>query len=180
MQKFTKNIKKFLQVFIMVFFIFIANVSTTKEVTKVSNDASNRVIDLSTMALKLESDIKNDLYSAKDTYTGDITGYAADCPLCSGRLACNSSYNVKDGTTTYPDLAYGNVRIVASSSNLPCGSIVRFQMNSLSMEPIIAIVLDRGVLGNDLDILMANESEATRYVGRKTLGYDVLREGWTR
>ena len=69
---------------------------------------------------------------------------------------------------------------MASSSNLPCGSIVRFQMNSLSMEPIIAIVLDRGVLGNDLDILMANESEATKYVGRKTLGYDVLREGWTR
>jgi len=44
----------------------------------------------------------------------------------------------------------------------------------------VAIVLDRGVLGNDLDLLMASEAEAVQYVGRKTLSYDVLREGWTR
>ena len=178
MQKFTKNIKTLLQVFIMVFFIFIANVSTTKEVTKVSNDASNRVIDLSTMALKLESDIKNDLYSAKDTFTGDVTGYGADCPLCSGKLSCAPSYNVRNGQTYYPDITYGNVRIVASSKNLPCGTIVRFNLNKLSSEPIVAIVLDRGVLGNDLDLLMPSENDASMYVGRNTLSYDVLRVGY--
>ena len=178
MQKFTKNIKTLLQVFIMVFFIFIANVSTTKEVTKVSNDASNRVIDLSTMALKLESDIKNDLYSAKDTFTGDVTGYGADCPLCSGKLSCAPSYNVRNGQTYYPDITYGNVRIVASSKNLPCGTIVRFNLNKLSSKPIIAIVLDRGVLGNDLDLLMPSENDASMYVGRNTLSYDVLRVGY--
>ena len=143
----------------------------------VSNNASNRIINLSTMALKLEEDLKNNLYSAKDTFTGDITGYGANCPLCSGNLAC-SKYYVKDGTTIYPDVQYGNVRIVASSSNLPCGSIVRFELNSISSEPIVAIVLDRGVLGNDLDLLMPSESDAVKYVGRKTKSYDVLRFGW--
>lgn len=179
MGKITRKIRIITQCFVLFFFIFIANVSTTKEMTKVSNDASNRVINLSTMALKLENDIKNDLYSAKDTFTGDITGYGADCALCSGNLAC-SKYYVKDGTTTYPDSVYGNVRIVASSKNLPCGSIVRFDLNKVSSEPIVAIVLDRGVLGNDLDLLMSSEAEANSTVGRNTSSYDVLRFGWTR
>jgi len=178
-KKVTRKVKILLQVLLLFFFVFLANVSTSKEMTKVSNDASNRVINLTTMALKLENDIKNDLYSAKDTFTGDITGYGANCPLCSGNLAC-SRYYVKDGTTTYPDAVYGTVRIVASSSNLPCGSIVRFQLDKLSSEPIIAIVLDRGVLGNDLDLLMPSENDASLYVGRNTSSYDVLRFGWTR
>ncbi len=166
-----------IQLVLLVLFIFLAKVSTNKEMSTVSNNASNRIINLSTMALKLEEDLKNNLYSAKDTFTGDITGYGANCPLCSGNLAC-SKYYVKDGTTIYPDVQYGNVRIVASSSNLPCGSIVRFELNSISSEPIVAIVLDRGVLGNDLDLLMASESDAVKYVGRKTKSYDVLRFGW--
>lgn len=174
-----KKLRLIVQCVFLFFFVILANVSTTKEMTKVSNDASNRVINLTTMALKLENDIKNDLYSAKDTFTGDITGYGADCALCSGNLAC-SKYYVKDGTTTYPDSIYGNVRIVASSSNLPCGSIVRFDLNKVSSEPIIAIVLDRGVLGNDLDLLMSSEAEANSSVGRNTSSYDVLRFGWTR
>lgn len=172
-----RNICLTVQLILLVLFIFLANVSTNKEMSTVSNNASNRIINLSTMALKLEEDLKNDLYSAKDTFTGDITGYGANCPLCSGNLAC-SKYYVKDGTTIYPDSEYGNVRIVASSSNLPCGSIVRFELSSISSEPIIAIVLDRGVLGNDLDLLMPSELDAVKYVGRKTKSYDVLRFGW--
>lgn len=177
MVKLKRNICLTVQLVLLILFVFVANVSTTKEMATVSNNASNRVINLSTMALKLEEDLKNDLYSAKDTYTGDITGYGANCPLCSGNLAC-SNYYVKDGTTTYPDPEYGTVRIVASSSNLPCGSIVRFELPSISSEPIVAIVLDRGVLGNDLDLLMPSESDASKYVGRKTKSYDVLRIGF--
>jgi len=180
MKQTAKNIKTILQVTIMFFVIFIANVSTNQVVSSVSSDASNRVINLTTMALKLEEDIKNDLYSAKDTFTGDITGYGADCPLCGGTLACKPSYYVKDGTIHYPDLDYGNVRIVASSKNLPCGSIVRFNLSKISSEPVIAIVLDRGVLGNDLDLLVPTNDEANYTVGRNTTSYDVLREGWTR
>lgn len=179
MIKLKRKICLSIQFVLLFLFVFIANVSTSKEVTTVASNASNRVVNLSTMALKLEEDIQNDLYSAKDTFTGDITGYGANCPLCSGNLAC-SKYYVKDGTTTYPDEEYGTVRIVASSSNLPCGSVVRFELPSVSAEPIVAIVLDRGVLGNDLDLLMPSEEAASIYVGRKTKSYDVLRFGWQR
>lgn len=165
---------------LLLFFIFIANLDTGVLVSSVQTDATNRVINLTTMALKLESDIKNDLYSAKDTFTGDITGYGADCPLCGGTLACKPSYYIKDGTTTYPDMDYGDVRIVASSKNLPCGSIVRFQLSKISNDPVIAIVLDRGVLGQDLDLLVESNDLAATLVGRNTSTYDVLRNGWTK
>lgn len=158
--------------------VIVAKSSSSLVETKFSNDATNRTIDLSTMAMKLEEDIRNDIYSAKDTYTGDLTGYEANCPLCNGTLSCRADYYVKDGTDTYPDPTYGTVRIVASSKNLPCGTIVRFQLNSLSQDPIIAIVLDRGVLGNDLDLLTPNEFFARQYVGRRSIQYDVLRQGW--
>lgn len=174
-----RKLRLVLEGLILVLVICVANISTTKEMTSVSNHASNRVINLTTMAMKLESDIKNDLYSAKDTYTGDLTGYGADCPLCGGHLGCTGQ-DVRDGTTIYNDSMYGNVRIVASSKSLACGSIVRFQLDKLSSEPIIAIVLDRGVLGQDLDLLMSSEAEASSKVGRNTLSYDVLRFGWTR
>ncbi len=163
---------------VIVAMIFVAKSSSSMIETRFSNDATNRTINLSTMAMKLEEDIRNDIYSAKDTYTGDLTGYEANCPLCSGKLSCRADYYVKDGTDTYPDPTYGTVRIVASSKNLPCGTIVRFQMNSLSQDPIIAIVLDRGVLGNDLDLLTPTEAYARQYVGRKSIRYDILRQGW--
>lgn len=178
MKKIVGSLKTVVQFVILVFVVMVANISTTRDVTSVSSLAQNRVINLTTMAMCLENDIKNDLYSAKDSFTGDVTGYGADCPLCSGKLSCVPSYNVRNGQTYYPDITYGNVRIVASSKNLPCGTIVRFNLNKLSSEPIVAIVLDRGVLGNDLDLLMPSENDASLYVGRNTLSYDVLRVGY--
>ena len=108
---------------------------------------------------------------------GYLTGYGADCPLCGGTLACLSSYNVyKNNVVTYNDRTYGNVRIVASSRNLPCGSIVR--INSNRVPGGLAIVLDRGVLGNNLDLLMTTEKEASNKVGRRNITYQILRNGW--
>ena len=172
------KVSQIIRACIIVMMLFVVKSNCSSIETKYESDATNRTINLSTMALKLEEDIKNDLYSAKDTYTGDLTGYDANCPLCGGTLACMPSYYVKDGTDTYFDPTYGKVNIVASSKNLPCGTIVRFQTNSLSSEPILAIVLDRGVLGNDLDLLTPNEAYARQYVGRKSITYDVLRQGW--
>jgi hypothetical protein len=107
-----------------------------------------------------------------------LTGYVANCPLCTGHLACLPNYYVLGGLDTYQDISYGNVRIVASSNNLSCGTIIRFNKSSISSEPILAIVLDRGVLGNDIDLLSSNTSYATGIVGRETITYDVLRNGW--
>lgn len=163
----------------LVFFIvFIAGFSTTVKLNKVKNENVNRNVDLSTMALKVNEMVENDLYSAKDTYTGQLTGYAHDCPLCGGTLACASNYNVRDRRDYYPDKEYGTVKIVASSKNLPCGTIIRFNKPSISPDPVIAIVLDRGVPGNNLDLLTPTEEYASKYIGRSTITYDVLRTGW--
>jgi hypothetical protein len=173
-----KILERIVQTIIIVLLVIFVESSNTVKENKILNDNYNKSIDLSTMALKLKEDIQNDLYSAKDTYTGDLTGYVANCPLCSGHLACLPNYNVLNGTVTYQDISYGNVRIVASSNNLSCGSIIRFNRSSISDEAIVAIVLDRGVLGNDIDLLSSDTSYATSSVGRATITYDVLRNGW--
>ena len=178
----SKNIFKKLNIvvrlFVVVLVIVIAESKAVHHESKIESVNENRTINLTTMALKLEEDIANDIYAAKDTYTGDLTGYTADCPLCSGHLGCKPSYNVLDGTETYPDPTYGNVRIVASSKNLPCGSIIRFNKGNISSDPIIAIVLDRGVLGNDIDLLTNSHEYAIRTIGRSSISYDVLRAGY--
>lgn len=145
---------------------------------KVKNSNLNLSTDLSLMALKVEENIKNDIYSVKESYYGDLTGYGADCPLCGGTLSCKSSLDVLHGNVRYDDEKYGSVRIVAASKLLPCGTIVRFEVPRVSAEPIIAIVLDRGVSGTSLDLLVESNSIAVATVGRQKVNYDVLRKGW--
>ena len=121
--------------------------------------------------------IDNPIYS----FVGELTGYAGDCPLCSGYLACPPRTNVLKEGIYYNDKTYGTVRIVASSKKYPCGTIIRFNVGKLSDEPITAIVLDRGVGGNVIDLLVENEDFARKKVGRvRNLNIDVLREGWTK
>lgn len=177
-RKFSKYISYSIKISLVLFVVFIAESSTTVKQNKVENENFNRNVDLSTMALKVGEMIENDLYAAKDTYTGQLTGYAHDCPLCGGTLACASNYNVRDRRDYYPDKDYGIVKIVASSKNLPCGTIIRFNKPSISPDPVIAIVLDRGVPGNNLDLLTSTEEYASKYIGRSTITYDVLRTGW--
>ena len=145
---------------------------------KVKNNNLNLSTDLSLMALKVEENIKNDIYSVKESYTGDLTGYGADCPLCGGKLACMPSLDVLHGNITYNDETYGTVRIAASSKNLPCGTIIRFDSKKISSDPVIAIVLDRGVLGTHIDLLTVTNQDALTSVGRSVINYDVLRKGW--
>lgn len=167
-----------LKIILLISIIFVSSQNNTNFESKVTNDNVNKIVNLSTMALKADEINYNDLYSAKDTYTGDLTGYSFDCPLCGGTLGCAYTYNIKDGTTTYPDPEYGEVRIVASSSNLPCGSVIRFNSSRVSDKPVIAIVLDRGVLGNAIDLLVESEDYAAKYIGRSSITYDVIRNGW--
>ena len=143
-----------------------------------SNSNLSLTLDLNAMAMKLESDIKNDLYSSKDTYTGYLTGYAADCPLCGGHLACMPSLDVLHGNVTYQDAIYGKLNIVASSTATPCGTVIRINEHRMGSEPIYAIVLDRGVGGNNLDLLTPSQEYALSHVGRSIVSYDILRRGY--
>ena len=44
----------------------------------------------------------------------------------------------------------------------------------------MAIVLDRGVLGTNLDLLVESEEYARMYVGGRKITYNVLRKGYER
>jgi hypothetical protein len=162
---------------LVVAILLVVGASNGSEI-KVTNSNLNLSLDLNAMAAKVEEDIQNDIYSSKDTYTGYLTGYAADCPLCGGHLACMPSLDVLHGNVNYQDSTYGNVRIVASSKNLTCGTIIKFQSNVNGGEPITAIVLDRGVTGTAIDLLTPTESYAIQNVGRSIISYDILRKGW--
>ena len=168
-------LKYTIKVGIILLVLFGINASTSKMETYSTNENINKEEE----ARKNEEALQTYLWGSLDSYTGDLTGYGANCAACTGRLACGG-VDVRDGTDTYIDDTYGEVHIVASSSNLPCGSIIRFESKKVSEEPVIAIVLDRGVLGNDIDLLTPSEDYAARYIGRSSITYDVLRLGWEK
>ena len=173
-----KNILNILKICLILIIVSFSRTSTPFVETKIENDNVNKTINLSTMALKVDEINASDKYSAKDTFTGDLTGYAHDCPLCNGTLACLPKYNIRDRRNTYPDSEYGDVYIVASSRNLPCGTIIRFFSSRISDKAVLAIVLDRGVRNNNIDFLSPTEEYAMKYIGRSSITYDVLRKGW--
>lgn len=179
MKKILKKIYRFFQ-FVLVFgLLFLAkNIAGQNEV-RVINENLNKTLNLSARAEVMEAINYDDLYSPLDSFVGDLTGYGADCALCSGFLGCTSK-DVRDGTIIHKDADYGNVRIVASSKNIPCGSIIRFESSRVSAEPIIAIVLDRGVGGTAIDLLTESEDYAGRKIGRSQIKYDLLRKGWKK
>lgn len=156
--------------------VCLTKVNTYTVNGKFTNDSMNKTLDLTAMATKYDEIHYTDAWYPLDRFTGDLTGYGADCALCSGRLGCTGQ-DVRDGTTTYNDPTYGTVNIVASSKNLKCGSIITWDNHGTKMT---AIVLDRGVLGTDIDLLSPSEDYARQHVGRHKITYDVLRFGWSR
>lgn len=173
-----KVVNYFIRMLIVIFMFIIAKSSSDIKIASVENNNVNKTVNLTTMAMKIievEDTIK---YTPVATYTGDLTGYAYNCPLCNGTLGCMPKYNIKDGTTTYKDYEYGEVKIVASSKNIACGSIIRFKSNRVGEGEQFAIVLDRGVGGYALDLLTPSEEYASKYIGRSKITYDVLRSGW--
>ncbi len=181
-----------LKIFILISAILILETKATDMVLNAQNSNLNKQVDLKSLAILdiKEEEQKNATETLSQTeeepvapmpiatYDGRMTGYVYNCPKCSGRLACDSSIDLRNGNINYYDNTYGNVRIVASSKNLECGSIVSINASSVSSEPIIAIVLDRGVSGTKLDLLMPSEHEARKNVGNTKITYDVLRRGY--
>ena len=109
---------------------------------------------------------------ALETFVSSMTAYYADCPGCSGRVACNGR-DVRSNIH-FNDATFGTVRIIAAGRQFPCGTIM--YISGIGH----AIVLDRGsaVTGNVLDILMSRDIHSARQFGRQSLQAQVLRIGW--
>lgn len=147
--------------------------------TSIENDSLAKKVDKEIIANSQKELYLDGIYNPEYSFVGELTGYVGDCPLCTGYLACPPRTNVLKEGIYYNDKTYGTVRIVASSRNYPCGTIIRFNVGKLSKEPIIAIILDRGVGGNDIDLLTDDVNYAIKNIGRvRNLEFQVLREGW--
>ena len=145
------------------------------------NNSLEKTLDVEIIQQNQKELFSKGTYNPVYSFIGELTGYAGDCPLCSGYLACPPRTNVLKKGIYYDDKTYGKIRIVASSRNYPCGTILKFNVKKLSDEPIIAIVLDRGVGGNVIDLLTESEDFARKKVGRvRNLNFEVLREGWKK
>lgn len=150
-----------------------------KSQTIILNDNLNKSVIAEVIEENHETNYQEELYTAVGEFAGDLTGYAGDCPLCSGIVACAPRTNVLESGIFFNDSQYGTVRMVATSSKYPCGSIIRFSIPKLGEEPIIAVVMDRGVGGNDVDLLVENEDFARKNVGRvRNQTFEILRLGW--
>ena len=154
MKKVFKLIKLFI---ILISIVCITKVNVEKDNGIVFNDNNNKVLDLTAMAVKIEEIRLKDLYYPLDTYVGYLTGYVADCPLCGGTLGCTGQDVLTNRVTSYNDEQYGIVDIMASSLSLQCGSIVSYELDGKKRT---AIVLDRGVVGTNLDLLVDNVDKA--------------------
>lgn len=185
MIKIFKKLIKGFKILILLATLVLATDSFKLLENKATNINLNKTLDLAAMSkivtninIEEENIVDSTNNNILNTLDGQLTGYVYNCPLCSGRLACMSSLDLSQGNIHYEDFEYGTVRIVASSKNVPCGSIVRFSTPSISEQPIIAIVLDRGVGGTTIDLLVESESYAYNAIGRRNITYDILRNGW--
>src|SRR5574344_3142433 len=132
---------------VVLFFVFLINKESFVEtsLTVALNNNLNKSVDKSVIAATQAGLYEEGTYNPLYSFSGELTGYVGDCPLCSGYLACPPRTNVLEKGIFYDDKVYGKIRIVASSKKYSCGTILKFNVNKLSSEPIIAIVLDRGV-----------------------------------
>lgn len=139
--------------------------TTTEETTTITTTTTKKTTKKVVKKKQVSGQVSN-------SFKGFVTHYGPDCRGCSGITA--SGYNVRN-TIYYNDKEYGQVRIVATSRKLPLYSIIR--INDYKDGNFVAIVLDRGVSGNTIDILVESEKKANKLGIQKNVSVDILRKG---
>lgn len=113
-------------------------------------------------------------------FIGQMTAYGPDCVGCTGKVACPPRQDVRNNNVYYQDVTYGSVRILAADKRIPCGSIIKIQNLTFSVEPVYGIVLDRGgaITGNIIDYLVASERDSSTVGRQKNIQFEIIRWGW--
>ena len=112
-------------------------------------------------------------------FSGIMTGYGPDCVGCGGKTGCPPRQDVRNGNIYFEDQEYGKIRIVATDSRIPCGSIIKIRNSNVAKE-ITAIALDRGgaIKENKMDLLVVSESYSSEKIGKQKVEYEIVRWGW--
>lgn len=111
------------------------------------------------------------------SFYGKLTHYGPDCKGCGGHLGCNGQ-DARNGNIYYDDKEYGTIRIVAASKTLPCGSIIRINVDAYDPNGMYAIVLDRGVGDGVIDLLKTSEKAKAPSRTVNSVRFDILRYGY--
>lgn len=167
-----------------------------KKPTKVItyNTSYNTKIDMEELQqIYLESEKKllkttfySDFYEAVEnakkgptSFIGKLTHYGPDCKGCGGTTACKG-INVRNGNIYYNDKEYGKVRIVAADRKLPCGSIIKINIDKYDPNGMYAIVLDRGgiIKGAKIDLLKTSERAKSPVRTVNKASFDIVRIGY--
>ncbi len=182
MQEFRKkDFFGFIKFILIVFVVVIFNKETRETVNfnVTTNENNNKYTEVAVIENIQKEIEETESYTPISTFFGELTGYSGNCKKCSGILACKPRTNVLEDGIYFEDDDYGSVRIVASSKKYPCGTIISFEKSSISEEPIVAVVMDRGVSGDVIDLLVESNDYARKKVGRvRNIEFQVLRYGW--
>lgn len=171
----------YFRAFSSVLFVFLLCTSALgrNSITITTNENINKALSYEIIEDQQQLSYNESLYTPVSSFSGELTGYSGDCPLCTGVVACKPRINVLEKGIMFNDSQYGEVRMVASSRKYPCGTILEFKSSKISDKPVIAVVMDRGVGGNNIDLLVNNQTEARQIVGRvRNLNFNILRVGW--
>lgn len=147
----------------------------TKELVNSFQELNKRTIK-PVMYNNFEDAVYNSQYYPT-SFVGKLVHYGPDCPECGGHLGCNGQ-DARNGNIYYNDAEYGKVRIVAMSSTIPCGSMIKINVDAYDPDGMYAIVLDRGVSGAMVDLL--KESSKSKSPVRTVSGvtFDIVRYGY--
>lgn len=194
-KKFLKNLSLFSYVLSMIFLfagifgilnIHDNNISKVKYVnnnltkTVSTKDLMNSFQNISKEELSpvMYNSFEDAVYNSKyypTSFVGKLVHYGPDCPLCGGHLGCNGQ-DARNGNIYYNDPEYGKIRIVAMSSILPCGSIIRINVDAY--DNMYAIVMDRGVSGNMVDLLKESATAKSPVRTVNDVVFDIVRYGY--
>ena len=114
------------------------------------------------------------------SFPGMMTSYGPDCAGCGGHSACPPRQDLTNGNIYFNDSLYGKVRILATDSSIPCGTIIKVTNPNVSAEPFYAIALDRGgaIVGGKMDLLYETEVAAMSAGTQYNVTYEINRWGW--
>lgn len=148
---------------------------STKELVTTFQQLNKRALE-PVMYSNFETAVLNSKYYPT-SFVGKLVHYGPDCPECSGRLGCNGQ-DARNGNIYYNDSEYGKVRIVAMSSTIPCGSMIKINVNAYDKDGMYAIVMDRGVSGPMVDLLKPSASSPAPVRTVDGVTFDIVRYGY--
>ena len=158
----------------------VNNLNLEKSVSSEEISASYEALNKKQLEPVFYSDFLDAVENSKyfpTSFEGKLTHYGPDCELCGGHLGCNGQ-DARNGNIYYEDEEYGTLRIVATSKAIPCGSIIRINVDEYDPNGMYAIVLDRGVGYGVVDLLKTSQKANSPVRTLNNVTFDIVRYGY--